>query len=324
LPLYQIRINEEDFTKQVDRICSRYGKLVETDEITGSEMLKADLTELNKQGEPFEGGLHIEGASMALEFVKEEKIKKKFKGCKPGDQLVIEIKKAFENDTDLAALLKVEKERLSSLQRDFRITIRTVSRFEKAEVNQELFDKVYGQDLVHSEEEFKKRIEDEMKAAFERNAQYKFRLDARNYYLAKFKSSLPEAFLKRWLLQSNQGKVTLEQIEKDFDHFIIDLKWQLIKGRIGKDHSLTFTEEDLLTHATVVMRQQFVQYYGVTELPTDLIEKYAKESLGKEEERGRYAESMMEEKVYDFIRQKIKLENKEITSEKFQKLLADN
>jgi len=320
LPYYAIRIDEDERLKQIDRVRSRFGTHVDATEITGNDMLKADMVETDKKGNPVENGIHVEDVTISLEFVKDEKIKKKFKGCKPGDQLIIEVKKAFENETDLAALLKIEKARLADIHPDFQVTLKTVSRFEKAEVNQDLFDKVYGKDNVKSEEEFKTKVEEELKSAFERNSDYKFRLDAREYYLEKFKKDLPGEFLKRWLMHTNEGKVTQEQIDKDFDHFKTDLKWQLIKGKVTRDNDLKINEEELLTHAKEAIRQQFIQYYGIGEVPGDMLEKYAQESLKREEERNRYVESLNENKVYEFIQKTVKLDTKEITLEKFNKL----
>jgi trigger factor len=310
IPYYRIVVDDEERNKQIDRIASRYGAFRDADEVLDKEMIKADMVEVDKQGNPRVDGIQVEDVSISLEFVKDEKIKKKFKGLKTGDQLVIDVKKAFENETDLAALLKTEKEKLSAINPDFRLTLKSVSRFEKAPVNQELFDKVYGKETVKTEEEFRQKVDDELKSAFERNT----------YYLGQFKQHLPADFLKRWLLHTNEGKVTMEQIDKDFDHFVSDLKWQLIKGKTTRENELKYSAEELEAHVSEALRQQFIQYYGIAEVPADMLEKYAKESLAREEERNRYAESLNEQKVFEFIRKTVKLDNKEITLEKFNKL----
>jgi trigger factor len=320
IPYYSIKVDEEERQKQIERIQSRYGSLKETDEVAENGILKADLVEADKKGMPVENGIRVEDVSISLESIKDEKAKKKFRGYKVGDQMTIDVKKTFENETDLAALLKVDKEKLAAISANFQVTLKSLSRFEKAEINQELFDKVYGKDAVTSEDEFKVKVESELKLAFERNGDYKFKLDAKDFYLGKFKKELPGEFLKRWLLQRNQGKVTAEQIDQDFDHFKNDLKWQLIKGKIIKDNDLKFTEEELMVHVTEAIRQQFIQYYGIAEVPADMLEKYAKESLSHEEDRNKYAESLHENKVYEFIRKTVKLDTKDVTLEKFNKL----
>jgi trigger factor len=323
IPYYTIRIDEAERNKQIDRIQTRFGTHKETAEVTGNELIKADLVETDKKGKPVVDGIKVEDASISLEFVRDEKTKKQFKGLKPGGQVSVNVKKAFENETDLVALLKTEKEKLATINPNFMVTLKSVSRLEKAEVNQDLFDKVYGKDALKTEEEFKARIEEEMKATFERSSDYKFRSDAKDFLLKMFTRDLPEEFLKRWLMHANDGKLTMEQIDKDFDHFKTDLKWQLIRGKVVRDNELKINEEELLAHASEVMRQQFVQYYGIADVPADMLATYAKESLAREEERNRYVESLHENKVFEFIRKTIKLDRKEVTLEKFNKLTEE-
>ncbi len=187
IPFYNIKVDDEELNKQVDRIATRYGTYAEAGEVTENELLKASLVELDSAGNRVDNGVNVEEGTISLEFVKDDKIRKKFKGLKAGDKLVIDVKKAFENETDLAALLKIDKEKLKTINPDFEVTLKSVSHFEKAAINQELFDKAYGKDTVKSEEEFRHKVEEELKSAFERNSGYKFNLDAREYYLGKFK-----------------------------------------------------------------------------------------------------------------------------------------
>ena len=163
-------------------------------------------------------------------------------------------------------------------------------------------------------------MDEELKSAFERNSDYKFRLDAREYYLGQFKQDLPADFLKRWLLHTNEGKVTMEQIDKDFDHFVTDLKWQLIKGKTTRENELKYSAEELLAHVKEAIRQQFIQYYGIGEVPAEMLEKYAKGKPGPRRRAQSLRESLNENKVFEFIRKTVKLDNKEITLEKFNKL----
>jgi len=320
IPYYKIKTDEEEIGKQRDRISSRFGTFQDAEEVTENELIKAELTETDKKGDLVENGIHVEEASISLEFIKDEKSRKKFKGARTGDEIQLDVKKAFENETDLAALLKVDREKLADTGSNFKIKIKSISRFVKPEINQELFDKIYGPGVVNSPEEFDAKIEEELKTALARNSDYKFRLDAKEHYLSQFKQELPSGFLKRWLMHTNNGKLTPEQIEQDFDHFVLDLKWQLIKGKIARDNDMKVNEEELVVHVMEVFRQQFVQYYGIGEVPAETLEKYARESLGREEERNRYVESLMENKVLEFIQKTVKHETKEVTLEKFNKM----
>jgi trigger factor len=320
IPYYLIKIDEEECNKQIDRIRLRLGAYKDVEEVTDNELIKADLTEVNKKGEEVEGGLHIENTSLGLEYIKDAKIKKKFTGCRSGDQVIINVKKAFENETDLAALLKIDKEKLGDIINDFKVVIKSVSKFEKAEINQDLFDRIYGKDVIKTEEEFNTKVEDELKSSYKQNSDYKFRLDAKDLYLDKFKNDLPVEFLKRWLMRSGEDKINREQIDKDFDHFAENLKWQLIKGKVIRENELKLTEDELLAYVMNILRQQFIQYYGIAEVPAQTVEKYARESLNKEEERNKYSEGLLEDKVFEFIQKTVKLDTKEVTLEKFNKM----
>jgi trigger factor len=316
---YLIRVDEDEIKLQVDRIRTRFGSRSTKEEITGNEIITADLVESDKKGNAVEGGMKVEGVSFSLERVNDDKINKRFQGKRKGDLVVVDMKKAFTDETELAGLLKIEKEKLGDIHPDFQVNLVDISAYEKADVNQDLFDKVYGKDVVKSEDEFMKRVEAEMRSAFERNSEYRFRLDAKEFYLKKFKQDLPVTFIKRWILQVNEGKLNREQVDQDFDHYAEDLKWQLLKSKFIKDFQLKVEESELFSHVKEQFRQQFIQYYGIADVPAETLDNFARESLKKEDERNRYITTVLENKVYDHIRKTANLDTKEITLEKFNK-----
>jgi trigger factor len=322
IPYYRIQIDEEARSQHIDRLISRFGSFKETQQVTGSEMIKADLVQLDKDGQPAPEGVKVEDTSIYLEFVKDDQIRKKFKGLKTGDQLELDLHKAFPNEVDLSALLKIDKDKLKEIRDDFRLTIKSVSVFEKPEINQELFDKIYGKDVVKSTEEFDQRVDKELTASMERESEYKFHLDVKDYYLKKFRRDLPAGFLKRWLLKVNEGKLTHEQLDKDFEQFTDDLKWQLIKSRITRENDIKITEEELRAFIGIHIRMQFMQYYGIADVPEETLASYVEESLKNKSEIRRYSEKLIENKVFDLVKKNVKLDEKETTLEKFNKMLA--
>lgn len=320
IPYYSIKIDDELRNQQIDQLKSRYGSLAEVDKISGNEVVKADLDEVDKDRKPLEGGLHVENGTFSVESIQDKKVRGQFTGCKPGDKLIIDIKKAFPNETDLAALLHVDKEKLPEAGNFFQVTLRSLSLFNQAEISQELFDKAYGKGVVSSEEEFRKKIDEELEFSFKRESEYRFNQDARNAYLKKFKQEIPDKFYKRWLLHVNEGNMSSEQLEENYDNYVNDLKWQLIKAKIIQDNSLTVSEEELVSHVIELFRIQFMQYYGMANVPPESLEKYAREALTKEDERRRYHEMVMENKVFEFIRKTVKRDNKDVTLDKFNAL----
>ena len=321
IPYYKIKIDNDARTQHVDRQRSRYGNFKETGQATGNEMIKADIVQVDKNGEPVPEGIMVDDASIYLEYIKDDKIRKKFKGTRVGDKLELDLHKAFPNEIDLAALLKTDKEKLREIKDEFRLTLKSISTFEKPEINQEFYDKLYSKDVVRTEEEFNQQVDKELTASFQRESEYRFTLDVRDHYLKKFKKDLPVEFLKRWLLKVNEEKLTKEQLEKDFDQFTGDLKWQLVKSKITRENDIKINEEELRNFISFNYRMQFLQYYGITNVPEETLTNYVEEALKNKSEIRRYSEKLIENKVYEMVKKNVKLDEKEITLEKFNKLL---
>ncbi len=317
---YQIKTDKELLEKYIDSYASRYGAFKSAEYIEDKEYVKAEIAELDNEGNELADGVKVEEASLSMDMVKDDKIKATFIGRKKGDSFTVNLKKAFPNETDLAAMLKLDKSRLEDLSDNFSITVREVSIYEKAEVNQELFDKVYGEGKIKSREEFEAKVEEEAAKALEHDSEYKLQLDIKEYYLKKFKKELPVEFLKRWIKITNE-KVTEEQIENEFPQFEKDLKWQLIKDKMLKDNDIQIDENDLKEGAKEIALMQFRQYYGMMNVPDEHLEAYAVRILENEEEKRRIAERKLEEKIIVLIKNTTKLETKAISSEKFNKLM---
>jgi len=171
---------------------------------------------------------------------------------------------------------------------------------------------------VNSTEEFMKKIEDEITINLKRESDFKLMMDVKNQVIEKTDFNLPEEFLKKWLLKVNEN-TTEEQIEKEFDNFRKDLKWQLIRNKVARDNEVKITEEELQKEAENITRYQF-QQYGLFYATDEQIANYAKETLKREEDAKRIAEKILEEKVILNLKELVKLENKSIKVEDFNKL----
>ena len=220
-------------------------------------------------------------------------------------------------------MLKIDKEKALTVNGDFQFEITKLQRFQKSEINQELYDKAFGKDVIKSDDEFKAKVTEEIKSNFVRETDYRFLIDAKQKFVEKINPELPTEFLKRWLTVVNEGKFTAEQIEEEYPKFEDDLKWQLIKDQIIRDNEIKVEESDVLDAAKEVTAAQFAQY-GMGNLPDEQLEQYAQEILKKDGERRNLYEKKFEDKVVEFIKESIKLDSKEITIEDFQKLWEEN
>jgi len=323
IPVYEIQVDKKMIDETKDSYASRMGQLVPVDQIEGSESLKGDFVQIDNDGNPVEEGINSPDANFSLEVLKDEKTKTAFTARQAGESVDLDIRKSFPNDTEIASLLKIEKERVAEIAPNFRFTIKEISKFQKAEINQDLFDKLYGKDEVKSPEEFEERIIKDLQNGLSRDSEYRFTIDAKKHMLKKFKFELPVEFLKRWLILVNEDKFTAEQIEEDFAKFEDDLKWQLIRDQIVKDQEIKVEAEEVRASAREMALLQF-QQYGMMDVPEENLENYANEMLKNEDERRKSVERILDKKVLDYVRDNVKLDNKQITTEKFNKLFENN
>jgi trigger factor len=251
--------------------------------------------------------------------MKDEATKALFVGAKKGDVITFNPLKSFENETEVASLLKISKDDVKDVTADFSITIESITRYNESEIDQELFDKVYGEGVVSSEEEFKAKIVENIRENLSQDSDYKFGMDTKDVLVKKYDSlQFPDTFLKRWLLATNKN-LTEETLETDYPKMIADLKWQLIKDKIAKANNSKIENEDVLDYARKIARAQFAQY-GMIGMGDDILDNYAKDILKKEETVKNIIEKVAENKVLDIVKNAVKLDVKEVTIDEFNKL----
>ena len=295
VPYYKIKVDKKQKDEYNDSLLQRYGEFKAVDKAGNDELIKGMLVKVDKDGEEVENGIRVENVSMSLEMMKDDDQKVLFSGAKGGDEVVFDVKKAFPNDTELASLLRMDKSEIPLIEGTFKCMIDEVMKFEKAEVGQELFDKVYGEGEVKSEEEFEKRIKEEIALNYERESEYRFMVDSREAMIKKAKIDLPVEFLKRWMVETNEN-ITEEQVNEDFEKYEDDFRWQLIKEHLLKQQEIKVSEEEALEMAKGIALNQYMQY-GISNVPDDYLENYAKEMMSKPEEARRIYEQKGEEKL---------------------------
>jgi trigger factor len=315
---YHIAASDEMVNNQVKSYTGRYGKYVQEETVEEKDMVKGLIVEL-EGGQVKEDGIQVSDAVLTPAYMKDEASKNSFVGKKVGDQVTFNPKTAFENEAEIASLLKVKKEEITDLTSDFLFTIESNTRYHEAEVNQELFDKVYGDGVVNSEEEFIVKIKATIEDQLQQDSNYKFGIDAREALIKKYNDLVfPDAFLKRWLVLTNK-ELTADKIEEDYPKMIADLKWQLIKDKVARANSIQVENEDVQAYGRQVARAQFAQY-GMTGLDDAILDNYAKDMFKNEEQLRNIIDRVAENKVIDVIKNTVKLDTKEISIEEFNKM----
>ena len=314
LTYYDIQVSEEQVNNQIESYAYRFGEYKQVEEYQGNDMLRGKLVE-NK-----ENGVVKENAVLSPEYMQDEDQKKLFEGAKKGDIITFNPKKAYNSEVEVSSMLSIKKEEVAGLADEFTFEIQSITRHEKAVVNEALFAKVYGEGKVSDEADFRNRIKEEIKGNFKQDADYKFGLDAKAAIMKKMeKVEFPEAFLKRWLLQQNEQKMTEEQVEKEFPKMIEELKWHLAKDQLAEAYEIKVEKADVEAYAKEMTRMQFLQY-GLSNISDEMLTQYAQETLKKEDQVRGIAERVAENKIYEALKGIVKLETKEISYEDFGKL----
>ncbi len=319
---YTIKVDDKLIDDQVQMYASQAGEFVEAQEWSGNDTLKGDLRQLDADGNTLEGGITTEGGMIMPSYIKGEDEKKKFEGCKPGDIITFNPKKAYpDNDAEVAALLKVEKGQVKDLESDFSFQVTEIRHYQPAAVDAKLFEKVFGEG-VKDEADFRQRIADNAKVQLSANSDYKFLLDVRKYAEKKVgELQFPEALLKRVMLNNNKDKGE-EFVEKNFKASIDELKWHLIKEQLVAAAEIKVEEADLKAVAKDAIRAQFAQY-GMTNVPDDILENYAAEQMKKRENVDNLVDRAVDVKLTAALKGIVKLNEKEVTLDEFNKMMQE-
>ena len=322
---YNITVEDKLIDQQVEMYQSRAGhyEKVENFDAEQRDMLKGDLRELDAKGNVKEGGITVADAVLMPQYIKVDDQKKLFDGAKLGDIITWNPRKAYpESDVEVSSLLKIQKEEVKDHEGDFTFQITEISRFTKAEINQELFDQTFGEGNVKDEKEFRQKIADQISQQFKADSDYKFLLDVREHMEKKVgKLEFPEAILKRVMLNNNKDKGA-DFVEKNFDASIKELAWHLIKEQLVSAQGIKIEDDDLKATAKEAARAQFAQY-GMSNIPEEYLDNYAQEMLKKRENVDGLVDRAVDVKLTAALKTVVKLDEKEISLEDFQKMLQE-
>lgn len=326
-PYYEIKIDDKLINEHMERQQERFGSSVPVDSVVAGDLIKGIFNQADADGNVIENG-HSNENMFLFDYIKDEAIKAQFEGAKADDIIIFSPLTAFQNLTEVKKLLGLENTESAEFSSNYAFTVTAVERFQKAEVNQELFDKMYGEGVCASEEEARAKVKEELSAAFVSESDYKFRLDIKEKLVSDINFELPTEFLKRWMLTSskvNKGKneMTPERVENEWPAQEKELRWQLIKDKIAKTADIKVEYDEVKDFAKKVMSAQFAQY-GMGYLPDEHMENYTIKMLEKEDQYERYATTKFEEKVALHVKGAVKLDVKEITTEEFNNFFKEN
>ena len=322
VPYHTIEITDAMVDEQVKNLTARNGSYIKVEKSEDRDVLKGLLIEIQADGTVGVEGVSVEDAVMMPAYFKNDEEKAKMVGLSLGDTVVFNPAKAYDNaESEMASLLHLPKEVAKTVTSDFSFEVKEITRYQEGDLNQELFDQIYGKDVVKSEEEFRARVKESLESQFAPESDYRFMVDAEKVLAKKLSGVVfPVEFLKRWMLTTDKNRKA-EEIEAEMPKMIEDLKWHLMKEQIVKENSLTVSEEDLLETAKKIARAQFAQY-GMMTVPDDMLAGYAADMLKKEETKRNIIDQAMSTVVAAFLKDAVKVSDKQISVEDFNKLYA--
>ena len=318
---YTITVDDKLIDDQVQMYAQQAGEFQKAEVFSGNDTLTGDLRQLDAEGNTLEGGITTDGGMIMPAYIKDEEQRKLFDGCKPGDIITFNPKKAYpDNDAEVAALLKVQKDDVKDLTSDFSYQVTEIRHFQPAEVNQQLFDRIFGEGTVADEKAFRQKISEALQAQLVQNSDYKFLLDLRAHMEKKVgKLEFPEALLKRVMLNNNKDKGA-DYVEKNFEGSIRELEWHLIKEQLVAAQDVKVEDADVKAIAKDSIRQQFAQY-GMANVPDDVLEQYADEQLKKRESVNSFVDRAVDLKLIEKLKTVVKLNEKNVTLDEFNKMM---
>ena len=306
VPYYTITVTEAAKNEMKNNLLKQYGSLEDGEAAKEEDFIIVDFEQ---------GDMKVEGTYVALRNVAEA-ARASFVGVKAGDVLDVNVNEAFENETDRSSMLKVSKEELANLDPMFKMTVKNVKTFVSAPLTEETFEKIFG---VKTEAEFDAKVEERIRAEYAQEADFRFSKDAKTFLLEKADVTVAEKFLKRWVYVVNEGKFSMEDIEKDWDLFIADYKWQMVRSYLMNKYEVKIEEADLLASAKGFAAYQFAMY-GMNNVPDEQLESFAKNILSQEEQGRRILDQVENEKTFAAVREVVTLKKKKISVEKFREL----
>ncbi|NQX98317.1 MAG: trigger factor [Flavobacteriales bacterium] len=315
---YKIKVADKDVDKYITGVAKRYGKMSNPDVAEADDMIFGKFEELDGTGNVKEGGIS-HSSVIIIEAVTDKKVQKSLVGAKSDDTFTIDPKIISPNPTDQAAAIGVDVATLATIISQFRFTVEKINKIIPAEINQELFDKVYGPGVISEVKEFRAKVSDELGKGLSADADRKLKADIQDKLIEKLKLKLPDTFLKRWIVESNEKPISKEQVEAEYDDYSKGLQWQLIENKIIKANDIKISHEEVVEHTKGLLLQQMAGM-GLPENSDEELTETANRVLQNEEEAKNLYMMMYDTRLMDVYKNTIKLKEKEISYDEFIKV----
>jgi len=314
-----IKVDDTMVDKYIEDMRQRFGTLTNPDVAGEKDVLTGDFVQLDAEGNDLEGGIS-RSSKVTIDLIADQDVKNKLVGAKVGNAVVFNPLKATGNAVEASAMLGITKEEVEGLEFDFKFTINEISIMSPAEMNEAFYEKVFPSAEIKTEEEFRNQVRNESEKAFVADSDHLFAHHMQDKMVESVSISLPDEFMKRWLIESNEGKLTAEDIERDYSKYAEGMKWQLIENKIIKDAGIEVGDQEIKDY----VKDYYLQGWRTLQLTDDLLDRL--ETIAdsfikdKPNEVRRIVDSLYGQRVTAYVKSKVKLIEKEISYDEFVKL----
>ena len=316
----KVKIDADLVDKQMDDLRRRYGKLIASEKVGEKDLILAQFVELKEDGSILEGGV-MHSSTISMEFTEDKKSKKALLGAKVGDKVVVNPADVSKGPKDTAAMLGITEEQLPTISDKFQMTINEIRQMELADINQELFDKLFGPGVVNSEAELRTRIEADLEQMFAGDSDKLLTRSIYDHLVSDTKVDLPSEFLKKWIQLSNEKPITMDEIEAQFDGYEKSMKWQLIQGHIFKSNEIKVDQAEALQFTKGLLVSQYAQY-GIPAPEDKELTQSAIQVLSDKEESARVYDMLAETKLTEYFKNTVKLNEKMVSYDEFVEMAS--
>jgi trigger factor len=314
---FAVKVDDKLIADQIEDLRRRYGKMESTPEVGEKDMVMGLFRELDSSGEPKEDGVE-NNSTISMEFLKDKKAIKSLLGLKVDNSLIIDPKSVSKDDKDLASMLGIEESAIGSLSKKFKFTVNDIKRMELAELNEELYEKLFPNQSVKSEAEMRSKVTTDLENMFKTDSDRLFTQTVYDFLMDKTKMTLPEAFLKRWIKLSNEKPIDDETLNKEFDGYLKSMKWQLIQGKIFKENDIQISNEEVMEFTKSLLISNYAQYGMPAPEDKELTETAMRLLKDKEQVNGIY-DRITEKKLSDYFQANVPMKEKKLSYDDFVK-----
>jgi len=317
---YKVKVDKKLIDKQIEDLRRRYGKLVSADIVSEKDMILAQFVELNADESINEDGI-LHSSTISMEFIEDKKTSKELLGKKIGDKVIVDPAKVSKGGKDTAAMLGIKEEELENISDKFQLTITEIKAMEMADLDAELYEKLFGKDAVKDEKELRARISADMDGMFDNDSDKMLTRSVYEELIEKTKLELPDAFMKRWIKLSNEKEISDEQVEAEYEGYAKGLKWQLIQGKIFKDNDIKLEQEEVVVYTKGLLVSNYARY-GMPAPEDKELTASAMQVLQNKEEANRIYDMLGEQKLTRYFKETVKLNQKEISYDDFVEMAS--